>query len=347
MHYFFTEEDDQTRIRATDVRAALVHAGHRVTHGKPGNRPPPDADVWMSGLGWNTTIPIEPGVVRDLASFRGRVGIFQLCDGATMAFARIPDVLRQKADRFLRNHWPGDGASVPDALRERIGAMPPMMHLMQGRPGKPLAERSRDAIFYGIRTGVTAPMADGRNSRDVLVRSMRESGLDFDGGLAPHDKPEYVPPPDLVVPRIDEKVHLRRLLDARVCLAPWGNNKLTYRLFEGLASRCLVVAQSIRGTTFLDGGLAPGRHYVEVSADLSDLVDKVRHYLARPDEAQAIADAGFAHFQRCFAPRGQLVSRWMFDESVRTWGPLYAPPGDRGVVSSLKSAIAKRAPGVF
>jgi hypothetical protein len=347
VHYFFTEEDEQTRIRANDVRAALVHAGHRVTHGQPGDAPPRDADAWMTGLGWNTTIPLDPSVVRAVLAFRGCVGVFQLCDGATMAWHRLPPALVARADRFLRNHWPEGHLDTPATVRERLGFMPPMMHLMSGRPGKPLSARGRDAIFYGIRTGVTAPMADGRNSRDVLVRSMRESGLDFDGGLAQHDKPEYVPPPDLVVPRIDEKVHLRRLLDARVCLAPWGNNKLTYRLFEGLASRCLVVAQSVRGATFLDGGLTPGRHYVEVSADLSDLVETVRHYLARPDEAQAIADAGFAHFERCFAARGKLISSWMYDETVRSWGPLHEPAPGRGVVSRLKSAVARRAPGLF
>ncbi len=38
-------------------------------------------------------------------------------------------------------------------------------------------------------------------------------------------------------------------------MAPWGNHVLTYRLFEGLATRCLVIAQRIRNSRILDGEL--------------------------------------------------------------------------------------------
>lgn len=108
---------------------------------------------------------------------------------------------------------------------------------------------------------------------------------------------------------MNERAHAKLLHGSKVCVAPWGNHPITYRLFEGMALRCLVVAQSIRATAFLDGGLESGRHYVEVADDLRDLVDTVHHYLAHLPEAQRIADAGHEHFRHHFASRGNLVSR--------------------------------------
>jgi spore maturation protein CgeB len=124
-------------------------------------------------------------------------------------------------------------------------------------------------------------------------------------------------------------------------VAPWGNHVLTYRFFEGLAQRCLVVAQSLRATEFLDGGLEPGRHYVEVAADLGDLTEKVGFYLDNEREAQRIADAGHEHFTRHFASRGPLVSSYIFDATVESWGEFYRPATPSGISSALRSAAAR------
>jgi hypothetical protein len=61
--FFFTEEDDQTRIRATDIRSALVAARHQVWHGKPGEVAPPDTDVWMHGLGLEADRALDTALV--------------------------------------------------------------------------------------------------------------------------------------------------------------------------------------------------------------------------------------------------------------------------------------------
>ena len=133
----------------------------------------------------------------------------------------------------------------------------------------------------------------------------------------------------------------RKLRDTFICIAPWGNHPLTYRVFEGLACRCLVLAQTLRDCAIVDDGLQPGRHYVEVAADLSNLVELTRHYLARHDEAQRIADAGHRHFVQRLAARGPLVSQWIFDACVASWGPLYRPSDARGLVPALHALAAR------
>jgi hypothetical protein len=135
--------------------------------------------------------------------------------------------------------------------------------------------------------------------------------------------------------------HTRRLRDTQICIAPWGNHPLTYRMFEGLACRCLVLVQSLRDCAIVDDGLAPGRHYVEVAADLSDLTELARHYLAHPDEAQLIADAGHRHFVARLASRGGLVSQWIFDACVASWGSLYRPGHLHGLVPAVRAFGAR------
>jgi hypothetical protein len=340
MRFFFTEEDDITRIRATDLRSALVHARHEVIHGRPGQAAPAECDVWMHGLGVQTKKPIDPALVGALLATHARIVLFQLDDWITMSFDRIPPALAARARLFLRNHWPSDLSSVPATYRERLGWMPPMLKTMAPRAGKPLAERPIGAMFYGTRTG-RLNVAGERNAREETVRLLRGSGLPFQGGLIAHQEARYQPDSELVVPKIHKHTHTRQLRRTQICVAPWGNHVLTYRFFEGMACRCLVLAQSLRDCAIVDDGLRAGVHYVEVAPDLSDLVDLVRHHLANPAAAQRIADAGHDHFRQRLAPRGPLISQWIFNACLRSWGSWVMPPHARGLKATLQALGAR------
>lgn len=346
MRFFFTEEDRLTAVRGHEIRAALVHAGHHVCRGKPGGLPPAGTDVWFHGMGVHGAPALDPHLVDALLHAPCEVALFQLCDHPTMSFERIPDALADRTSVFLRNHWPGDSAQIPDAFRDRIGWLPPMLKAMRAAAGRPLDRRRGGASFYGSRTGFSN-LPCGGNAREQTVRLMRASGLPFRGGLSPHAERRYHTSPELLVPRMRGGAHARMLADSKICLAPWGNHPITYRLFEGLALRCLVIAQPLQAVRFLDQGLQPGTHYVEVAADLRDLCDVVRHYLRDLDAAQRIADAGHAHFQRHFAARGPLISCGLFDASVRSWPGWYRPARPRGVGPVVRSLAARLFPRRF
>jgi len=343
MRFFFTEEDYPTRARASEIRMALTVARHRVIHGRHGQSPPPGTDVWMHGIGVDGAPPLEEAFTRTLLECKTDLVLFQLCDAPSMSFYRIPPELGVRARLFLRNHWPKDDAAIPEAYRGKIGFLPPMLKFMQGNPGKPLANRSHGSVFFGTRTGFSN-MASERNAREETVRIMRASGLPYTGGLLRHPESRYHTSTELLVPKITETDHLRLLLDSKICLAPWGNHPLTYRMFEGMALRCLVVAQPIRDARFLDGGLEPGRHYVEVAADLSNLTETVSYYLTHLDAAQSIADAGHEHFKRHFQSRGKVVSSWIFESTVQSWGGLYRPSNDRDPLTLARSLLARLFP---
>jgi len=67
-----------------------------------------------------------------------------------------------------------------------------------------------------------------------------------------------------------------------------GNDVAT-NLKWGMASNMLVMSPRPRFETwFMEGRLEPGKHFVQLLDDLSDLEEKVAHYSAHPDEAEEI-----------------------------------------------------------
>lgn len=345
MWFHFSADDRGTSRRARDIRAALVHAGHRVSEAASTAPVPPRADVWFHGLaGSNLRGPADPALNERLVAFPRDVAVFQLCDSDSMSFQKILPPLRDKARLFLRNHWPTDKQGIPTELVSRLGYLPPMIRAITPHAGERLAERSRGAMFYGTPTGKLY-FPEGR---EVLIARLRASGLPFEGGLSPDAGCPREPPPELSVERMDPREHARRLQDTKICLAPWGNHKLTYRLFEGLAARCLVITQPFGDISFLDGGLRAGVHYVESDAQHDSLVERVRYYLAHLDEAQRIADAGHVHFLEHFAPRGRLISEYLFEASVASWGELYRPANARfSPAAAVRAATARLFPAWY
>jgi hypothetical protein len=103
----------------------------------------------------------------------------------------------------------------------------------------------------------------------------------------------------------------------------------------------------MRDVTFIDGGLVPGKHYAEVRPDLGDLTDVVRYYSNHLDEAQRIANAGHDHFARYLATRGRLISSYVFDTMVASWGDLYRPATHKGAFAAARSVAARLFPRRF
>lgn len=58
-----------------------------------------------------------------------------------------------------------------------------------------------------------------------------------------------------------------------------------------MASNSIAVMPCPRFETwFMEGTLVPGRHYIEIRSDYSDLIDKLNYYIGHPDEAAAIIE---------------------------------------------------------
>jgi hypothetical protein len=312
MNLHFTWEDPGNRSRTRLLRAALWRNGHRIRFGRPERVGRNDA--WMIGLSHRIRTPVSREILAVAEKAEGPVFFYQTNDENDFQAWRIENPKVVEKALFLRNHWPSDIREIPESIRGKTGFINPLIKPFTARPGRPLERRSIPILFYGVNTG---DANHGPTCREMALRLIRNAGLPLTGGLVAH--PEYATPHDLTVERMSPRRHRRLLSDARICLALWGNCPLTYRLFEGLSRRCLVVTPSLDSIRFSDCGLTPGRHYIEVKPDLSDLIKTLESCLRRPGESQRIADAGFQHFSRFFAFRGLNLPQTLYTEIVASW----------------------------
>jgi hypothetical protein len=315
----FTEEDSITHSQARYLRGGLWRNCHRVRVLRAFDRVPP-ADMWFHGLFYKTGSPFPEPVRCAMERFTGKIVFFQNDDDLSFALDKIPDSLRDRAALFLRNVWPANADDIHPSIRERTGLLNPFLKPCRAKAGTELICRPHRVSFFGAATG------GGGLSRVKALRLLREAGVPFVGGL--FNAPDLAPPPrEFAADPLPKKTYLQTLGNTQLSLALHGNNPLSFRFFESFSRRCLVIAQDLGGIRFAGCGISAGRHYIAVKQDLSDLVDCVRYYLDHPAEAQAIANAGFAHFSSNFQFSGVDMSQPLYDEIVSSWKGVAFPQG--------------------
>lgn len=81
---------------------------------------------------------------------------------------------------------------------------------------------------------------------------------------------------------------IKEQLDYKFILSIEGNDVATnLKWIMSSNSVCFMTKPKFE-TWFMEGALVPGKHFVEVKEDYSDLQDKITHYLNHPDEAKSI-----------------------------------------------------------
>jgi len=121
------------------------------------------------------------------------------------------------------------------------------------------------------------------------------------------------------------KLSIREQLECKYVLSIEGNDVAT-SLKWSMASQSLCFMPRPRHETwFLEGQLVPGRHYVELAEDYSDLEAKLAHYDAHPDEALAIIAQANRHVAQFRDPArerwiGLLVAARYFERTGQSVG---------------------------
>lgn len=313
MRIHFTGDGRQSFDRVRYLWGGLIKNYHRVTKSRRWKPPPEGCHIWFHDVEYQ--FPFAELLQDRLRDFEGSLVFYRTDDTMDFPFHKVPEELLSRARLFLASHWGGE--DLPAAFRDRWGYIQPILKPLSPFPGRPLRERERVVVFYGVRTG-GKNLPGGRNAREEALRILRRESLPFEGGLV-HGGPDYQNPEDLLVPRLSRRAYFRRLDTTSICLCLWGHCPLTYRFFEGLSRRNLVVTQTLEGLRFARAGLEAGVHYVEIKPDLSDMLETLDYYLSHTDEAQQIADAGHALFASRFAFRGLDFPQPLFDEIRGTW----------------------------
>ena len=147
---------------------------------------------------------------------------------------------------------------------------------------------------------------DFRQKRDMAIFrgqvGTRENRIRFVGQWAGHPRIDAAntlakgglfatnPDGNATVPRLSLYDHLQY----KYIMALEGND-VASNLKWVMSSRSLaVMPRPTCETWFMEGRLIPNVHYVEVRDDFADLIERMDHYTAHPDEADRIADAANA-----------------------------------------------------
>jgi hypothetical protein len=171
----------------------------------------------------------------------------------------------------------------------------------------PWHEKRDEMYFLGHFTGEQGP----NNSRVLACRLLQRAGLPANVGLLPN-----LVPRDLLssVP-IKKPEPLYVMGQCKYVLSLWGNHPFNPRLYRGLEGGSLVFHQATPALRLLeDGLLEPGKHYVEIAPDLSDLIEKFDYFRTHPSEARDIAEAGHvAWMQNLFVKNPHTFSEIIWE----------------------------------
>ena len=338
MNFLFAAQNSGALHRASNLIGGLMSEGHRITIkidperfnsltfkksllfslNKIGSFEElhQQIDMVFYGLYGNDLIPESD--LKFLHNTKTKLAIFQNDDFSQISLERIPLEIQQKAALFLRNHWPSNIKAIPKSIVAKTGFMNSLLGRCHSASGADLKNRSKDVSFFGTNTGIM----ESNNSREKAIRMLRGAKLELTGGITDH--PHYPAAVDISTRRISYKQHEKVLSDSKISIALWGHCPLTYRFFESLSRRCLVIAQDFSSLKFAAGPLEPFLHFIPVKQDLSDLVEKVTYYLEHRDEAQQIANDGFAFFKKYYDYKGLSYPQGLMDEITSSWKSHYA-----------------------
>ncbi len=110
--------------------------------------------------------------------------------------------------------------------------------------------------------------------------------------------------PEGLLPR---PAFLRELWQSRIVFSPFGWGEVCMRDYEAVACGALLLKPCMDHVSTTPDIFVRDRTYVAVRWDLEDLVDRVDHYLAHPDEAEAIAREGLRVLHEYFEHGGFLA----------------------------------------
>lgn len=121
-------------------------------------------------------------------------------------------------------------------------------------------------------------------------------------------------PAEWLRPKISFRDHLRY----KFVMALEGNDVASNLKWIMSSGSLAVMPRPKYETWFMEGRLVPGRHYVEIRDDYSDLPEKIAYYAAHPDEAEAIVRHAHEYVEQFFdRQRERLIALLVLDKYFR------------------------------
>ena len=126
--------------------------------------------------------------------------------------------------------------------------------------------------------------------------------------------------------RVPRKTYFDELFASKLCFSPFGYGEVCWRDYEAAFTGALLIKPDMAHLASSPDIFLPYRTYVPVQWDLSDLEEKVRHYLAHDAEREEIARNAFE------TVRSYLRNDTFLTDMEPFWQRLF--PADPGVGSA-------------
>ncbi len=250
----------------------------------------------------------DPQAVRTmLRSFPGKRALF--LGSANPAHMPQDEVIDAFDVVFKREpYWDLDRYALTSANREKI--RPTLAGCPFGGPeaGPGFSDphdKDYDVYFAGR-------VNDANDVREQVWARIVASGLDYLGGLQARPRAEADVPAHLQGPRIKGQGYVDAIRRARVNLALDGYGPVTARHLELWQSKSFMLSGPSLREIWLHETPIEGQAYASFDT-YDELVDTIRHYLARPEARREIALAGGAFFARLYDPEehGRTLGRYL------------------------------------
>jgi len=271
-----------TPLRMRPIAATLARHGHSFVCEKNA-----DADIWF--VDCMHPHKIDDETIEKLMTFNGQIILMSLGDWSSfntqMEGRGLPDEIVDKATAFAKIQWTHDISDYDHRIAGKQITMQPF--LVDGLK-EPLDNKKPMVSFYGLPTG------NLKTEYNLRIQSCRKlKGKDwFCGGIIGQEPGAHRDISGVETGSRPRPFYLSSINKSLVSLCMPGNSVLTYRHFESLGMRSCVVSCCLNDFKWLNR-MIPGEHYLEVSKDLSDLVDVCNYAITHEDDTLQIAKNGY------------------------------------------------------
>lgn len=148
-------------------------------------------------------------------------------------------------------------------------------HFLFVNDRKPFAAKKDKVIFRGL-IGQDGGTDLKQNRYNFVTRYFGHPMCDV--GVIDRQYPEWR----------TEKMTIGEHLDYKFIMALEGNDVASNLKWVMSSNSVAVMPRPTCETWFMEGRLKPDYHYIEIKPDFSDLEERIRYYIAHPDEAEAI-----------------------------------------------------------
>jgi hypothetical protein len=89
--------------------------------------------------------------------------------------------------------------------------------------------------------------------------------------------------------RVNRRSYFKELRQSKICFSPFGYGEVCWRDFEAMTTGAVLVKPDVSHLKLAHDIFVPGKTYVPIKWDLSDLCETVQRLLATPSELQRIS----------------------------------------------------------